>query len=306
MDIPSDQRERPESDIPLEARIRLGHAMVQGVADQVGVDLVHIKGYAVDQGLYREGRASTDVDIWVRPSQVDRLIQALAEHDWKPLTSFRSGSIFEHAAVSHHPTWSYVDIHRVVPGVGLPPEEAFERVWAEHKTVEIAEYPCAVPSADHQMAVIILHEARSGATRQPDVDHIRAQLSEEQRLHLRGIASSWKADVAWAAATDRLELFTDHPEYPLWKAVRTNASGIALLKARLQTEQSWLKRAELIAYAATPNLDHLRLSLHREPTAQDVLQDLSSRWTKGLGGLRRQLVTDLTSRLTHRRGGPRS
>ncbi|MEU3847570.1 hypothetical protein AB0E44_11360 [Micrococcus terreus] len=160
-----------------------------------------------------------------------------------------------------------MDIHRVVPGVGLPPEEAFEKVWAEHKTVQIAEYPCAVPSADHQMAVIILHEARSGATRQPDVDHIRAQLSEEQRLHLR---------------------------------------GIALLKARLQTEQSCLKRAELIAYAATPNLDHLRLSLHREPTAQDVLQDLSSRWTRGLGGLRRQLVTDLTSRLTHRRRGPRS
>ncbi|MEU3847571.1 hypothetical protein AB0E44_11365 [Micrococcus terreus] len=106
MDIPSDQRERPESGIPLEARIQLGHAMVQGVADQVGVDLVHIKGYAVDQGLYREGRASTDVDIWVRPSQVYRLIQALAAHDWKPLTSFRSGSIFEHAAVSHHPTWS--------------------------------------------------------------------------------------------------------------------------------------------------------------------------------------------------------
>lgn len=302
MDIPSDQRERPESGIPLEARIRLGHAMVQGVADQVGVDLVHIKGYAVDQGLYREGRASTDVDIWVRPSQVYRLIQALAAHDWKPLTSFRSGSIFEHAAVSLHPMWGYVDIHRVMPGVGLTPEEAFERVWAEHKTVEIAEYLCPVPSADHQKAVIILHEARSGVGHQPDVDHIRVQLTEEQRLHLRGIASSWKADAAWAAATDRLELFTDHPEYPLWKAVRTNASSIALLKARLQTEQHWLKRAELIAYAATPNLDHLRLTLHREPTVQDIVQDLTQRWTKGFTGLRRQLGTDVADRLFTRRG----
>ena len=46
--------------------------------------------------------------------------------------------------------------------------------------------------------------------------------------------------MAWAAATDRLELFTDHPAYPLWKAVRTNASGIALLKARLQDPALYL------------------------------------------------------------------
>lgn len=150
--------------------------------------------------------------------------------------------------------------------------------------------------------MIILHEARSGVGHQPDVDHIRVQLTEEQRLHLRGIASSWKADVAWAAATDRLELFTDHPEYPLWKAVRTNASGIALLKARLQTEQHWLKRAELLAYAATPNLDHLRLTLHREPTVQDIVQDLTQRWTKAFTGLRRQLGTDVAGRLFTRRG----
>lgn len=298
--------ERPESSIPLDARIRLGHAMVQGVADQAGVDLVHIKGYAVDQGFYRVGRASTDVDIWVRPSQVKRLIHALAEHGWTPLTTFRSGSIFEHAAVSHHTIWGYVDIHRVIPGVGLPSEEAFEWVWADHKTVEIAEYPCTVPSPDHQQAVIILHEARSGAARQPDVEHIRSRLTEEQRLHLRSIAASWRAEVAWAAATDRLEEFTDHPEYPLWKAVRTNASGLALLRARLQTERNWLKRAELVAYAATPNLDHLRLSLHREPTVQDIAQDVASRWGRGLAGLRSQAAGRVAALRANRSAGGRS
>lgn len=289
MDPTLTPREHPESSIPLDARIRLGHAMVQGIADEAGIDLVHIKGYAVAPGLYRAGRVSTDVDIWVRPSQVDDLVRTLAEHHWRPLTSFRSGSIFEHAAVSHHLLWGYVDIHRVMPGVGLDPEEAFNRVWAERQTVSIADYLCTVPAVEHQRAIIILHEARSGTELLPDVDHMRQTLSEPERLRLRELAASWQAEVAWAAATGRLEEYRDHPEYPLWKAVRTNATGTALLWARVRTERRWLKRAELIAYAATPNMDHLRLSLHREPTIGEIAGDLAMRWAHGFTETRQQL-----------------
>ena len=55
----------------------LAHAYFQRVANANGIDILHVKGYAFGPEVYRPERHSTDVDLLVRPSHVDRFVQAL-------------------------------------------------------------------------------------------------------------------------------------------------------------------------------------------------------------------------------------
>jgi len=41
---------------PLAARIRLAHAYFQRIADMHSIDILHVKGYAFSQEIYRKGR----------------------------------------------------------------------------------------------------------------------------------------------------------------------------------------------------------------------------------------------------------
>ena len=87
--------ERP---IPLSIRVRLAHALAQRVADEHGVDLLHVKGPAVDPALRDPGRSGTDVDVLVRPAHLDTFVAALADLGWERYSEFETGSPFEHAA----------------------------------------------------------------------------------------------------------------------------------------------------------------------------------------------------------------
>lgn len=93
-------------DIPLGARVRLAHGIVQQLADQCGAQILHIKGPALHPTLREptDGvRASTDADILVRPAHVGRLVRTLTAHGWETVTDFTTGSAFEHAAnLWHH------------------------------------------------------------------------------------------------------------------------------------------------------------------------------------------------------------
>lgn len=52
---------------PLAARIRLAHAYFQRIADMHSIDILHVKGYAFSQEIYRKGRYSSDADLLVPP-----------------------------------------------------------------------------------------------------------------------------------------------------------------------------------------------------------------------------------------------
>lgn len=260
------------TDLPLAARIQLGHAVLQSLADQAGIDLLHIKGYAVDPGLYRPGRTSTDVDVWVRPSQAADLLTVLESHGWDPRTSFASGSIFEHAATLFHEHWGWVDVHRLIPGIGVDPEAAFERFWADRKTAEIAGFPCSVPTAGHQAWLVVIHEARAPGLHL-DTEHLRGVLGSAGFEELNELAHEMGAAAAWGAALG----CTDGSSDPLWAAVRDGATGVRLLRARLRAEATLRGRLRLLVSAAVPNRDHLRMKLRREPTAADCARDLLRR-----------------------------
>lgn len=263
--------------VPLDARLRLGHAVLQAIADDNGIDLLHIKGYSVDEGLYFSGRASSDVDVLVRPEQAARFVDLIAGHEWRHVTSFRTGSVFEHAAVSRHDTWGYVDVHRVIPGVGLAAGAAFDRLWATSRITAIAERECRVPSRIHQALVIALHEARAHRNMTHDTDHLRSALGTAEWTTVANEALAFDAEIAWAAATGDLDRFTWHREHALWTAVRGRAGRFELLRARARAARSLRQKVGIFAAAALPNRDHLRMSLGREPRARDLVGDVVTR-----------------------------
>ena len=108
----------------------------------------------------RAGRARTPTSSF--PSRGRReCLDVLADHGWVLETRFENSSAFEHSANLHHETWGYLDLHRIMPGFGIDPDVAFEILWRDHETAEIAGVPCAVPTLPGQILVVLLHAGRS-------------------------------------------------------------------------------------------------------------------------------------------------
>ena len=122
-------RSEEEALVPLAVRLHLGRAAIQTVAGRAAVDVLHIKGDAVDETLRPGGQAGTDIDILVRPAHVPVLDSALRSHGWTVYSTFENGSPFGHAQTYAHDVWGYLDLHRLFPGIGLDPAIAFERFW---------------------------------------------------------------------------------------------------------------------------------------------------------------------------------
>ncbi len=156
---------------PIAARVHLAHAVVQKLADDAGIDLLHLKGPAVLPGPARRGA----------PLQRRRRPGAsrATSPGWSPAvesvgfeqrTDFATGSVFAHAANWWHDDWGWVDVHVSWPGrhrrrrAGLRRPRPRPRRYAA-----IAHRDCPVPDRTAQRLILVLHSARSGGT--ADVDH---------------------------------------------------------------------------------------------------------------------------------------
>lgn len=261
-------------------RIRLGHALIERVAEKHDVNLLHIKGYSADDGLYQPGRVSSDVDVLIHPEHVSKLVEALQTKGWRTVTRFTTGSVFQHAMTLWHYTWGYVDIHRSFPGVDLPPNEFFEQLWRSRTTQLIAAVECNVPEPHHQALLIVLHAARDPYRGTSDVRHLRETMPQEDWDVLRILAERYGAGLAFAAATGALADFEDHPAHDIWAVVSAGGSRMQLLQARARAARSLRGRAKILLSSVTANRDHLRMALQREPGLMDYAKELSGRFVE--------------------------
>ncbi|WP_334171063.1 nucleotidyltransferase family protein [Sinomonas sp.] len=275
----------PLADLPLSDRIQLAHALVEWLSAEAGIDLLHIKGYAADRGLYARGRASTDVDVLVRPGQADRLADILVAHGWEVTTTFRSGSVFHHAMTLWSRHWGHVDVHRSFPGIGIAPEDFFERLWSGRRHSTIAAWPCRVPALKDQALLIVLHAARDPHRGAADVASVRGALPPEAWAELEDAANALGAGVSWAAATGRLEEWQGHPERAVWEVISRGGSRVELFRARWGASRRLAERWKLVRSLLLINRDHLRMKLLREPRPSDYAEELRSRAADVVGSL---------------------
>lgn len=256
--------------VPLSVRLRFGHAAVQHVADRIGVDLLHIKGAAVDPSLRPGGYSGSDVDVLVRPSHVAALDQALREHGWTLYSTFVHGSPFGHAQTYLHDAWGYIDIHRYFPGIRLEPSAAFELFWADRHTVEIAGVGCRVPDLAAQSVLLALNAARSAKGSRADVLTVWVDADEDRRAEISRLVQRLHAEVAFAAATGDLDRHRSDREYRLWKVVSEGGSRAAEWRARIAAAPSFGTGVRVALRATLVNVDHLAHRLGRPPTRGEI------------------------------------
>lgn len=284
--------------MPRSVGIRFSHATLQVLAEDSGVDLLHVKGPSVDASLTGGERESIDADVLVRPGHVLRLITAMHAHGWTTMYRFEDGSAFEHASTLVHAVLAPVDVHRSFPGVDGG-DAAFDRLWADRHLVDIAGVPCPVPSLVAQRLLLILHAARGGALASPDVRRSWDDASVEEREELMALARDVGAEVALAAGTGRLGGFAGRPGHDLWRVLSSRETSRArILLARVRAAPTRRAKVRTTVHLLVPNRRRMEKRLGRPPTAREVAAAYFSRSRAGM----RELVTLLRAVARERRG----
>ncbi len=258
----------PVVEIPHLARAHLAHAVLQVVADEVGVPLLHLKGPALAPGIRPPGHLSTDADVLVAPGRLGRLEQALAERGWRRIADVESGSAFAHAATWRHLDWGHADLHVQWPGPTVTDEETFSILGEDAFDQPIAHVPCRVPGRTAQILVLLLHAARTAGS--ADVEYAWNNQTEEQRAAVTALADRLGAQVPLAAALGDLETYRDDATYDLWRFYREGGGRLDEWRARYRAAATPAARRRVLLGALRVNRDHLGLRLGRAPTRAEV------------------------------------
>ena len=269
--------------VPLPVRLRFGHAAVQHLADSIRVDLLHIKGAAVDPSLRPPEMHGTDVDVLVRPAHFVALDRGMRAHGWRLHTTFFSGSPFGHAQTYLHDVWGYIDVHRFFPGVRLAPDAAFERLWVDRGSVEIAGIGCPVPSTVAQSLLLILNVARARGANPSDLDAAWHQASAERRQEIETLVAELDAHVGFAAAVGDLDEYRGERDYRLWKAVSTGGTRSEEWWGRVRAAPTLSEAVGIVVRAPLVNVDHLEYRLGRPPTRGEVVVEFVARPARAVG-----------------------
>jgi len=281
--------------IPLNARVHLAHAVVQRIAEDSGVSLLHLKGPAVLRGLRPPGWRSSDVDVLVRPGQFTRFEAALGGHGWEPSSHLETGSAFAHAANWWHPYWGYVDVHAHWPGPTASPEQVYAAFSEDSFDQPIGHTPCPVPGRTAQILVLLLHTARG--TSDADLELAWRVQSEEQQQAVVKLAVRLGAQLPLAAALGALDDHRGESSYALWHYYRQGGGRLDEWRARWRAAETPAARIRVLASAARVNRDHLRMELGHPPSPAEVRRAQVARIGR-LGSETRRLVAD---RLPRRR-----
>ncbi len=265
----------PEVLVPPAVRLTLARAAVQTIADDVGADLLHIKGNAVDPALRPEERPGTDVDVLVRPRDVARLDARLRVLGWTVYSTFRYGSPFGHAQTYRHDVWGYLDLHRMFPGIELDPATAFDALWAQRAERSFAGVACAVPSETAQALILLLNSARSPSA--ADLELLWTDAAGERRDDITRLALSMRAEVALAAATGELERLRGRRTYPLWHVTVHGGTRAQEWRARVRAAPTLREAATIALRAPLVNVEVLSHRLGRRPSRAEIVREFFAR-----------------------------
>ncbi|MHA3837606.1 nucleotidyltransferase family protein [Terrabacter sp. AAH1] len=269
--------------VPLEVRIGFAHASAQCVADRLGVDVLHVKGAALDPTLV-PGRGYSDADVLARPQDVDALLTELRHHGWDLINTFAYGSSFEHSATLRHRDFGLLDLHRTYPGAGPTPGAAFACLWEEHQTTVLGGVDCAVPPRDAQAALLLLHAARGGGDPKSahDIESVWTAAPEDQRVRIVDWVQRLDAGLAFSVITGTLDEHRDDPAYDLWRVASRGGTRWEEWRARVRAARGLRASAVVAARSVLVNVEHLTLVRGRPVTRREVVAEFFGRPARGL------------------------
>lgn len=223
----------------------LVYALVARIAADRGIPCVFVKGPALHRQGLRDREHSGDVDVWCEPARCDELATALEQYGWTREPDPWWGTSVHHSITLAPGGWGCeIDVHRRIPGLTLPDDEAFAIVARDADQMLYAGVPVPVPAvAVHAVlaAVTLVRPEIGGGARTPQAsDAARAVLTrapgagararelgavpvlrEELRTLLPdddltdgGVPRDW----AWRAQPDRAHAY--------WHALRTEPLAV--------------------------------------------------------------------------------
>lgn len=277
--------------IPAEQRLRLAHATIQYVADELGARALHVKGPALHSSLLHrdadgnpQPRISSDADVLIDPRHARAVFRRLQQVGWHRYATFATGSPFGHAATVWHDQLGYADIHRKFPGIGIPDGAAFDAMWRDRQFIALGHRVCPVPSVEHQRFLLLLHSARSAARGQPDVDVAWRDASDEDRRRTREVAAQFDAELPLAAAIGELDRYRGNRRYALWAQFSSDApaSRSAEWRARLLAASTPVDAAKIALRSLLVNTDHLAVKLGHAPSRMEMFRAWIDRFRRAV------------------------
>lgn len=243
--------ELPE--VPHGARLELGHALAQWVAERQGARILHIKGLAAEAVLPLEHSYSADVDILVDPKQHRHYLGALAALDSTEVVDDGGRSSEAHAVevVSHGLSVS-LDVHGRFPGFRADPGDVFEALWARRVSVDFAGRDCACLDRVGLAVLGIVHAARNSETANSRKMAMRRWdlLHEDERAEALGVISTLRASGAASTVIGRFEK-ASHSDVALFLAHQRGARPVTIWMLTILAAPGLARKAQVLARAAT-------------------------------------------------------
>jgi hypothetical protein len=273
--------------------VLLATALVDYVAASADLQVLFIKGPAATMMGLRENHVSADVDVLVRPEDLDRIVELLGARGWLERPSGVSVvRRYSHSRTLYHPQWNCdIDVHDRFPGIEASPGRAFDTLWLGRQYLVMAAKSVAVPSVPAAVIFQALHSLRA-------MDELRHQLEYsgllervDSSMHqdVLDLAVELKATAALQPLLDDLGVaalpFRHDSVSEEWRH-RTSVQGTATAYLAALMESPWRAKPRVLTRAIFPSLATLReRNLQLDDSVAGLLRAHLARWRRGVAGL---------------------
>lgn len=145
------------------AYISLAIGLVAWICAARGVDAVLVKGAAAELTGLRQPRDLSDIDIVVRPEELDVFRGELEQRGWalRPFED-RENVFPKHSLSMYHPQWPIdIDVHYQFPGFEADPDLVIDEILKDPLLVQTDNAQLQIPSKLGCAVFQALHDLRS-------------------------------------------------------------------------------------------------------------------------------------------------
>lgn len=275
-----------------EEAVLLATALVDYVAASAGIQVLFIKGPAATLMGLRGHHVPADVDVLVRPDQLDELVGLLGERGWRERPSGASViRRYTHSRTLYHPQWnSDIDVHNRFPGMEAEPGEAFDTLWRDRQHLVMAERSVPVPSKPAAAIFQALHSLRNMTDPRHEREYagLLQRVDATTRQEIVDLGEELQATAALAPFLTGLGMAdfvgpgADVSEE--WRhRTAVHGTGTAYLVSLM--ESPWRAKPRVLARAVWPSRETLReRNLHLDGSVAGLLRARALRWRRAMAG----------------------
>ena len=260
--------------------VLLATALVDYVAASAGLPVLFIKGPCATMMGLRENHVSADVDVLVRPEQLNKMVELLAARGWleRP-TGVAVVRRYLHSRTLYHPQWNCdVDVHDRFPGMDAPPGSAFETLWRDRQYLVVATRSVPAPSVPAAVIFQALHSLRAMDEPRHEREYSGLLQRVDSTLHqeIVDLSVQLKATAALKPLLDDLglpDLAAPHGTVSEEWRHRTSVQGTGTAYLVELMESPWRAKPRVLARAIFPSRNTLReRNLHLDNSVRGLFR----------------------------------